>query len=205
MSAGGAVDGTLESGDPLWMAPYLTLQAWWSNTAAGIETKATPEAIIADLEARYGVTLPADFRQYLGRGAPSAENWDAEDGNWWPPERIKNIPDEYEHPVSAVVARSSVKRATKLYMPPGGDRFAGRAAWRLGYRSQRVAHRDRPFEKLFRLQRKVGSSEGWEAGIYRPKGMWTRTFERHLDRYLALDAECSHEMAGIYDTFSRHG
>lgn len=90
----------------------------------------------------------------------------------------------------------SGKRATKLYMPPGGDRFAGRAAWRLGYRSQRVAHRDRPFEKLFRLQRKIGSSEGWEAGIRRPKGMWSRTFERHWERYWELDAECGREMAG---------
>ena len=90
----------------------------------------------------------------------------------------------------------SGKRATKLYMPPGGDRFAGRAAWRLGYRSQRIAHRDRPFEKLFRLQRKIGSSEGWEAGLYRPKGMWSRTFERHWERYWELDAECGREMAG---------
>lgn len=88
----------------------------------------------------------------------------------------------------------SGKRATKLYMPPGGDRFAGRAAWRLGYRSQRVAHRDRPFEKLFRLQRKLGGHEGWEAGLFRPKGMWQRTYEAHLDRYEVLQAQCDVEM-----------
>jgi hypothetical protein len=89
------------------------------------------------------------------------------------------------------------KRAGKLYLPNGGDRFAGRVAWRLGYRSQRVAHGDRPFEKLFRLQRKLGSPQGWEAGLYRPKGMWNRTFERHLDRYDELDAQCSVEMVGV--------
>jgi hypothetical protein len=87
---------------------------WWFETAAGIKTKATPEADIAALEARYGVALPADFRQYLAVGVPTAENWDAEDGNWWPTERIKNIPDEYEHPVSAVVARSSAKHLVFL-------------------------------------------------------------------------------------------
>jgi hypothetical protein len=89
-------------------------------------------------------------------------------------------------------------RVAKLYLPNWGDRFAGRRAWRLGYQSQRVAHRDRPFEKLFRLQRKLGSEQGWEAGLRRPKGMHLKTFERHLDRYEELDAECAaHMMAWI--------
>ncbi len=89
------------------------------------------------------------------------------------------------------------KRVAKLHMPSGGDKFASREAWRLGYRSQRVAHRDRAFEQLFRLQRKLGCDEGWEAGLYRPKGMWNRTFERHLDRYYELDAQCSVKMSGL--------
>lgn len=89
------------------------------------------------------------------------------------------------------------KRVTKLHMPSGGDKFASREAWRLGYRSQRVAGRDRAFEKLFRLQRKLGCPEGWEAGLRRPKGMWNRTFERHCDRYEELDAQCSVEMVGM--------
>jgi hypothetical protein len=82
-------------------------------------------------------------------------------------------------------------------MPSGVGRFASRKAWQLGYRSQRAANRDRVFEKLFRLQRKLGGPEGWEAGLYRPKGMWNRTFERHLDRYDELDAQCSVEMMGM--------
>lgn len=77
---------------------------------------------------------------------------------------------------------------------PTPDRQFSRAAWRLGYRSQRVAHRDRPFDKLFRLQRKLGSDAGWEAGLRRPKGMWKRTFEAHFDRYLELDARYGVEM-----------
>lgn len=88
-------------------------------------------------------------------------------------------------------------RVGKLYLPNGGDRFAGRKAWRLAYNSQRCAARDRAFEKLFRLQRKLGGPEGWEAGLYRPKGMWQRTFERYFDRYLELDEECGREMVGL--------
>ena len=103
------VDPVVKSVDPVKMAPYLTLQAWWSKTAADIETKTTSEATIAELETRYGITLPADFREYLSHGAPVCENWDAEDGNWWPFDRIKNIPDEYEHPVSESIAKSAAK------------------------------------------------------------------------------------------------
>lgn len=86
-------------------------------------------------------------------------------------------------------------RVGKLYLPNGGDRFAGRKAWRLGYNIQRVAHRDRPFERLFRLQKKLGCDQGWGGGITRPKGMWHRTFDRHWDRFEQLDDECSAEMA----------
>jgi hypothetical protein len=89
------------------------------------------------------------------------------------------------------------RRVGKLHLPPGGGKFASRKAWRLSYKSQRVAKRDRPFEKLFRLQRKLDSDEGWEAGIRRPKGMWRRTFERHWDRYFELDAQCAVEMIGL--------
>jgi hypothetical protein len=84
-----------------------------------------------------------------------------------------------------------------LYLPNGGDRFASRKAWRLGYHCQRVTHRDRPFEKLFRLQKKLGSERGWEAGLARPKGMWHRTYDRHFERYLELDEQCAIEMAGM--------
>lgn len=86
------------------------------------------------------------------------------------------------------------ERGTKLYKPAGGDRFAGRAAWRLGYHSQRVAERDKPFEKLFKLQRKLGCDQGWEAGLRRPKGMWDRTYQRYCERYWELDAQCAGEM-----------
>ncbi len=69
----------------------------------------TPEGEIAALESRYGITLPHDFRFYLQESAPADENWDAEDGNWWPVRRIKNVPDEYEHAVDEPIARNAAK------------------------------------------------------------------------------------------------
>jgi hypothetical protein len=97
----------------------------------------------------------------------------------------------------------SGRRVAKLHLPPGGDRFASRLRWRLPYRSQRSAHRDRPFDRLFRLQRQLGSPEGWEAGLRRPKGMWNRTYERHLERYWQLDEQCSAEMMTVMSRLGR--
>jgi hypothetical protein len=96
-------------------------------------------------------------------------------------------------------------RVGKIYLPPGGDRFASRQAWRLGYQCQRDAARDRPFERLFRLQKKLGSRQGWEAGLDRPKGMWHRTFDRHMEQYWELDLQCAAEMAFVMALFGRPG
>jgi len=95
-------------------------------------------------------------------------------------------------------------RVGKLYLPAGGDRFAGRQAWRLGYQIQRVGHRDRPFEKLFRLQEKLGCERGWGNWIRRPKGMWQRTFDRHWAEFEAIEAECDFVMAGFMERLMRH-
>jgi hypothetical protein len=86
------------------------------------------------------------------------------------------------------------RRVGKLYMPPGATAFASRTAWRLGYQSQRVTPRDAAFERLFRLQKKLGCPQGWEIPIRRPKGMHRRTYERLEDEYWYLDAVCAAEM-----------
>ena len=91
------------------MHPHLVLQNWWSQTESEVSTTVTPEAEITALEGRYGVRLPHDFREYLREGAPVAENWDAEDGNWWPIGRIRSVPDEYPHPVGEGVARNAAQ------------------------------------------------------------------------------------------------
>lgn len=89
------------------------------------------------------------------------------------------------------------RRVGKLYRPLNGDRFACRQAWRLGYQSQRDAPRDRAFEKLFRLQRRLGGDQGYDMGLSRPKGMWNRTFDRHWNTYERLTNECNVEMMRI--------
>jgi hypothetical protein len=66
-----------------------------------------------------------------------------------------------------------------------------------------VARRDRAFEKLFRLQKKLGCEQGWEAGLYRPRGMHRHTFERHLKRYGELDERCGAEMMGLLARLGR--
>ncbi|MEI6643392.1 MAG: SMI1/KNR4 family protein [Novosphingobium sp.] len=91
------------------MQSHLVLQNWWSLTGTVITTRTCSEAEIAALEQRYGVTLPDDFRNYLRESAPVAENCDEEDGKWWPIERIRNIPDEYEHEVGAALARNAAQ------------------------------------------------------------------------------------------------
>ena len=70
-------------------------------------------------------------------------------------------------------------RCAKLFLPGNGDRFASRAAWKVQYQSQRAAWHDKPFERLNRLQRKLGCPEGYEQWLRRPKGMWHRTYARH--------------------------
>ena len=88
-------------------------------------------------------------------------------------------------------------RVGKLYKPPGGDRFASRKAWRLGYHSQRISKKDAAFERLFRLQEKLGCERGWGNWITRPKGMHWTTFERYLEEYEYLDQLCGLQMMQV--------
>lgn len=88
-------------------------------------------------------------------------------------------------------------RVAKLHLPPGASEFASRKEWDLSYRSQRATDADRPFDKLAKLQRSLGSPEGWHFPLVRPKGMWKRTYDRHLERYRQLHGQCSPEMASI--------
>lgn len=95
----------------------------------------------------------------------------------------------------------SARRVLILYKPHNGDRFASREVWRVQYRSQRLAARDRPFEALFRLQKRLGCPIGWEQPIRRPKGMWQRTYARLEDHYFDLDAQCAAQMAAVLGSF----
>lgn len=82
------------------------------------------------------------------------------------------------------------ERIGKLYCPTGAKKFASRKAWGIAYYSQRIAKDEQPFEALFALQRRLGCEQGWERPIYRPKGMWQRTYAKYERRYWELDAQC---------------
>ncbi len=82
------------------------------------------------------------------------------------------------------------RRTVKLHLPPGGDCFASREEWQLAYQSQSQDGRGRAFERLFRLQRKLGCDQRWGVEPSRPKGMWRSTFRAHLREYRKLDAHC---------------
>jgi hypothetical protein len=88
-------------------------------------------------------------------------------------------------------------RCTKLFLPGNGDRFASRKAWRIAYKSQRVAWHDKPFERLNRLQRKLGCREGYDEWIWRPKGMWHRTFAKHQAKFDHIHDECDRVWIGM--------
>lgn len=83
------------------------------------------------------------------------------------------------------------KRARTLHLASGQARFASREALGLAYKVERLAHYDRPFEKLFRAQRRLGSPQGLLAGLHRPAGMWRRKFARQFGRFAEIDQACA--------------
>lgn len=95
------------------------------------------------------------------------------------------------------------ERVGKLFCPAGAELFASRKAYRIGYRSQRVTKRDAVFERLFKLQKRLGCEQGWGNWITRPKGMHHRTFERLADEYEYLDALCGAEMMATLKMLQR--
>ncbi|MEJ7927047.1 hypothetical protein WG908_09795 [Sphingobium sp. AN641] len=89
------------------------------------------------------------------------------------------------------------ERARVLYLPQEGDRFASRKALGLAYRVERLNRFDRPFEKLFREQRKLHGVQGLGADLPRPKGMWIQTYTRRAQRVHALEVVCAQEIAAL--------
>jgi hypothetical protein len=89
---------------------------------------------------------------------------------------------------------SSGRRCAKLHRPPGGDLFAARQAWRLGYASQRLEPLDRAWQtahdRASRIRQRLGGTGRCspnEAIPPRPKGMWKKTYRRL--RREAIEAE----------------
>ena len=91
------------------------------------------------------------------------------------------------------------QRVRKIYLPPGGQQFAGRKALGFNFRVERLTRFDRPIEKLFRAQRRLGGMQGLNAGLKRPKGMWQRTFARHIATVEQHEFACAEQIASLID------
>ena len=76
------------------MKAYVRLTRHWAQTAAEMTTIRQDEASLAQLEARYGITLPEEFRDYLSCASPKDEFCVDQFTAWWPIERIRSIPQE---------------------------------------------------------------------------------------------------------------
>ena len=81
------------------MSTLDELRTHWREHRSNDVTLEQLEQRIADLELKYEVRLPEEFRAYLLWSCPTYENWDDELTTWWPVDSIKNIPDEYEYPI----------------------------------------------------------------------------------------------------------
>lgn len=90
-----------------------------------------------------------------------------------------------------MICPSTGARVRKIYFPPQGVRFAGRKAHGLSYRVERLTRFDRPFEKLFRAQRYLSGAQGLGLPLARPKGMWRKTFARHIGKVEKHDLACA--------------
>lgn len=91
------------------MDARLKLQEWWKRTGAGIVTKEVDERRIIELELRYQLVLPNDFRQFLRHSSPVGVAMDNHTVTWWNLQRIRNIPDEYAHELAPIIAEQAKK------------------------------------------------------------------------------------------------
>lgn len=94
------------------MEPHAALSLWWRGAGHAPARAVEAERRIGELESRYRLTLPDDFRAYLGHAAPAEDFWDDNDVIWWSPGRIRNIPDEYEHDL----ADPAIAREAETYL-----------------------------------------------------------------------------------------
>lgn len=86
------------------------------------------------------------------------------------------------------------RRVGKLYCPSGAHLFASRQYHSLAYASQREADRDKPFERLRRLQLAMGLRPDFEMPPRRPKAMWRSTYAPLAERYTQLQDACYREL-----------
>jgi hypothetical protein len=93
------------------------------------------------------------------------------------------------------------ERVTKLFLPLGGREFRSRAAYRLGYASQRESAGDRAHRRLARVSAALGQPYGGllDGCPPRPKGMWSSTYQRWQERWDVSETILNAEIVGLID------
>ncbi len=71
------------------LTPSERLLQWWGEFSPGVG-----DTRLNQLENRYAIRLPDDFRAYLKAAMPAGNEWDAEGTRWWPLGDIKSIHEE---------------------------------------------------------------------------------------------------------------
>lgn len=72
------------------LSPLERLLCWWGQPP----TSNPPTAHIRELEARYALRLPDDFRSYLKATMPKGNEWDEEGTRWFPLADIRTLREE---------------------------------------------------------------------------------------------------------------
>ncbi|OAN97510.1 hypothetical protein A8B75_03890 [Sphingomonadales bacterium EhC05] len=77
-------------------------QLRWFNSPDGRQYGGACQTSVENLEKRYSISIPLDFKEYLLKAVPGSgtDLMDNDYFDWWPIDRIKNIPDEYEHEIN---------------------------------------------------------------------------------------------------------
>jgi hypothetical protein len=87
-----------------------------------------------------------------------------------------------------VNGRHCGRRVAKLYA--GGRYFLCRHCYRLAYASQSEARHDRLLRRANKRRIMLGGESGTASAFpAKPKGMWWRTYDRHMDEIAKAEAE----------------
>ena len=105
-----------------------------------------------------------------------------------------------------MVCPRSGSRVRKLFLPNGAARFASRAAYRLGYRSQQVTPLDKSHARLRRLYAKLGADcRSIDLAIPdKPHRMRWATYDRLVDKIEAAQERHAADYVGRWSPQLRH-
>jgi hypothetical protein len=95
------------------------------------------------------------------------------------------------------------RRVRKLYLPPGGQHFWSRRAYRLAYASQRQTVHDRAMRRARKLCLRLGGDPAADQYPDKPKRMRWTTYNRLMDNLVAADGAADERLNPARDAMAR--